>query len=501
MTAFDEELVFKALYETFPDPVIILDAERFIRSANPAALQQFGYPADAFIGKPARLIYVDDGEYARRLRNRTARVDERIARTSTYTYVRRDGSTFSGHLRTTPLIDVDGHELALIGIIRDVSDLARAVLEKQQASDMLDAALDVMPEGFAIFDAEERLLVYNRAYVTICGPAGPFLRPGITAEEILLLAQKNGHYPDALPDSPDWRAWLAHRLEDFRQPDNRAKIYRYADDRWLRVENIRTKDGNTVVLRVDVTELKRAELALERQRQELQHKNEALDQFTATVSHDLKAPLRHISMFSEMIEDELSAGNQDEVVASARHLRDSARRMNRVIDSLLDYAQIAYQITAWSEVDLGDIVADTLGVLGSHAREANVTFKIGPLPKVQGDPELLRRLVQNLVGNAIKYRHPDRRPVVRVNGRVSGQQVEFVVEDNGIGIDPRFSSRIFEVFQRLHHDESTYGGTGIGLALAKRIAESHNGSIHLDTGFTEGARFVVTLPKRMRKTR
>ncbi|MBD9487782.1 MULTISPECIES: ATP-binding protein [unclassified Ensifer] len=501
MTAFDEELVFNALYETFPDPVIILDAERIIRSANPAALAQFGYAADAFIGQPARLIYADDDEYLRRLRNRAARVDETIARTSTYSYIRRDGSTFSGHLRTTPLIDAAGRELALIGIIRDVSDLATAVLERQRASDMLDAAFDVMPEGFAIFDAEERLLVYNRAYVTICGPAGPLLHPGMTAEEILLLAQKEGHYPEALPGNPDWPAWVAHRLQDFRQPDNRAKIYRYAGDRWLRVENIKTKDGNTVVLRVDVTELKRAELTLERQRQELEHKNEALDQFTATVSHDLKAPLRHISMFSEMIEDELAAGNQDEVSASARHLRDSARRMNRVIDSLLDYSQIAYQISTWSDVDLGDIVADTLGVLGGHAREANVAFEIGPLPKVQGDPELLRRLVQNLVGNAIKYRHPDRGPIVRVNGRAVGQQVELAVEDNGIGIDPRFATRIFEVFQRLHHDESTYGGTGIGLALAKRIAESHNGSIHLDTSFTEGARFVVTLPKRMRKTK
>lgn len=501
MTTFGEELVFKALYETFPDPVIILDAGRVIRSANPAALDKFGYPVDAFIGQPARLIYADDHEYARRLHNRAAGVDERIARTSTYSYIRRDGSTFSGHLRTTPLIDADGKELALIGIIRDVSDLARAVQEKQQASDMLDAALDAMPEGFAIFDAQERLLVYNRAYVTICGPAGPLIRPGITAEEILQIAQENSHYPDALPDSPDWPAWMAHRMQDFRQPDNRAKIYRYADDRWLRVENIKTKDGNTVVLRVDVTELKRAELALERQRQELQHKNEALDQFTATVSHDLKAPLRHISMFSEMIEDELAAGNQEEVAASARHLRESARRMTRVIDSLLDYAQIAYQITAWSEVDLDDIVADTLGVLGSHAREADVTFEIAPLPKVHGDPELLRRLVQNLVGNAIKYRHPHRRPIVRVSGRAAGQHVELVVEDNGIGIDPRFALRIFEVFQRLHQDESIYGGTGIGLALAKRIVESHNGSIRLDTGFTEGARFVVTLPKRMRKTR
>ncbi|MBD9647104.1 PAS domain S-box protein [Ensifer sp. ENS09] len=501
MAALNEDLVFKALYETFPDPVIIIDAERIIRSANNAALRQFGYPVAEFIDKSVRLIYATDAEYAKRLRNRAARVDETAPRSSNYLYVRRDGSTFSGHLRTTPLINDAGEELALIGIIRDISDLTEAVSERQKASEMLNAALEAMPEGFAIFDREERLVVYNRAYQAICGPAGQALKPGITAEEILLLARQGGHYPDALPGTREGDEWIASRLRDFRYPDGKPKIHRYADDRWLRVENIKAKDGNTVVARVDVTDLKRAELALERQRQELEHKNEALDQFTATVSHDLKAPLRHISMFSEMIEDDLKAGNQTELAENARHLRDSVRRMNRVVDSLLDYAQIAHRITDWTEVKLSDVVSETLAILAADASDANATFEVGPLPELEGDPELLRRLVQNLVGNAIKYRHADRRPLIRIHGNNLHQTVELVVEDNGIGIDPRFATRIFEVFQRLHKDETVYGGTGIGLSLAKRIAESHGGSICLDTSFREGARFIVLLPRWLRKAK
>ncbi|CAN7445895.1 PAS domain S-box protein [Ensifer sp. ENS07] len=501
MAALNEDLVFKALYETFPDPVIIIDAERIIRSANNAALRQFGYPSAEFIDRSVRLIYATDAEYAKRLQNRAARVDETAPRTSNYLYIRRDGSTFSGHLRTTPLINDQGEELALIGIIRDVSDLTEAVSERQKASEMLNAALEAMPEGFAIFDREERLVVYNRAYQAICGPAGPALKPGITAEEILLLARQGGHYPDALPGTREGNEWIASRLRDFRYPDGKPKIHRYADDRWLRVENIKAKDGNTVVARVDVTDLKRAELALERQRQELEHKNEALAQFTATVSHDLKAPLRHISMFSEMIEDDLKAGNQTELAENARHLRDSVRRMNRVVDSLLDYAQIAHRITDWTQVRLSDVVSETLTILAGDANDANATFEVGPLPELEGDPELLRRLVQNLVGNAIKYRHADRPPVIRIHGSVLHQTVELVVEDNGIGIDPRFATRIFEVFQRLHKDETVYGGTGIGLSLAKRIAESHGGSICLDTSFREGARFIVLLPRWLRKAK
>ncbi len=244
----------------------------------------------------------------------------------------------------------------------------------------------------------------------------------------------------------------------------------------------------------DITELKRQQVRIAQQSAELQRKNEALHQFTGTVSHDLKAPLRHISMFSDMIRDDVASGKFEELPVYAGHLRQSSQRMGRLIDSLLDYAQIADQIGSWQTVSLADVVSDAILNLGTFIREADATFELDSLPHVKGDPELLKRLCQNLIGNAVKYRREGTRPVIRIYCERDEDLIRIYFEDNGIGVDPRFAKQIFNVFQRLHRDETVYPGTGIGLALAKRIAESHNGSIELDTTFTQGARFVLTLP-------
>ena len=166
----------------------------------------------------------------------------------------------------------------------------------------------------------------------------------------------------------------------------------------------------------DITELKRQQARIAQQSAELQRKNEALNQFTGTVSHDLKAPLRHMSMFSEMIGEDVASGNLDELPVYARHLRQSARRMDQLIDSLLDYAQIADQI--------GNLADRIDGRRDFRCDPQSRQFHSGgrrqrsssALPQVKGDPELLKRLCQNLIGNAIKYRRDDIKPVIRIYG-------------------------------------------------------------------------------------
>ena len=143
---------------------------------------------------------------------------------------------------------------------------------------------------------------------------------------------------------------------------------------------------------------------------------------------------------------------------------------------------------------MSDVVSDAILNLDTFIREADARFEFDVLPQVKGDPELLKRLCQNLIGNAVKYRREGIKPVISIYSETIDDCVRIYFQDNGIGIDPRFAKKIFDVLQRLHRDESVYPGTGIGLALAKRIADSHNGSIELDTSFSQGARFVLTLP-------
>jgi signal transduction histidine kinase len=147
------------------------------------------------------------------------------------------------------------------------------------------------------------------------------------------------------------------------------------------------------------------------------------------------------------------------------------------------------------DVDLARVAADAVALLGADIEAAGATVKTFNLPTVTGDAELLTRLFQNLIGNAVKYRGEEPL-VVKIRARPAGRFWEISVEDNGIGIDGTYADRIFEIFRRLHRDESRYPGLGLGLALCRRIVESHGGEIWLDKEWSRGARFLLTLPRR-----
>ena len=259
------------------------------------------------------------------------------------------------------------------------------------------------------------------------------------------------------------------------------------------------KDGkffSTLAVGNDVTEIHENQTSIAAQSAELQRKNEALGQFAAIVSHDLKAPLRHIAMFADMMNEDVSNQKYEELSLYAHHVRNSAVRMDRIIKSLLQYSQISYRIISRALFDPSGVVINAIQNLESVIEEAKADILVGKLPMMNGDAELIRHLVQNLLSNAVKYRKPGNKPKIRIYATESEDEVRLIVEDNGIGIEPKNANRIFGPFQRLHKDEKIYEGFGIGLALCKQIAESHDGSIELDTQFADGARFIVHLPKR-----
>jgi signal transduction histidine kinase len=171
----------------------------------------------------------------------------------------------------------------------------------------------------------------------------------------------------------------------------------------------------------------------------------------------------------------------------------------RLIRSLIAYTQVAYATVRADEVPLGRVVQDARDLIAADLRDSGGEVKSFNLPTVTGDADLLTRLFQNLLANAVKYRG-DTPPLVRVRARPAGQFWEISVEDNGIGIDPQYRDRVFEIFRRLHKDESRYAGMGLGLALCKRIVESHGGEIWLDTEHSRGACFRFTLPRVRERT-
>lgn len=271
--------------------------------------------------------------------------------------------------------------------------------------------------------------------------------------------------------------------------------------RWIRWHCRVLFEGNmrSGVIKIgrDITVEYEQEQNLRQQSLELRKKNESLEKFAAVVSHDLKAPLRHIAIFADMLVEETDKENYEQLPQFAKHIQNSAVRMDRVIKRLLEYSKVAYKTVSRERVSLSDIVIQAVQNLESQVENARAEILASDLPDYFGDPDLLCQLFQNLIGNAVKYCRPGGRPRVRIYCTKEAGSIRIIVEDNGIGIDPKFEESIFTAFRRLHKDETVYDGFGIGLALCKQIVESHQGTIRLDTNYQAGARFVIDLPGRV----
>ena len=233
--------------------------------------------------------------------------------------------------------------------------------------------------------------------------------------------------------------------------------------------------------------------ALLRHAAELARSNAELEQFASIASHDLQEPLRKVQTFAAHISateaDRLSDEGQDFL----RRMNAAAGRMRTLIDDLLMFSRVSTKGRPFVPVDLGDIVAQVLLDLEIGIQENGANVEIEALPTIAADPVQMRQLLQNLLGNALKFRRPGVTPHVTMRASVADGIAELTVADNGMGFEPQYATRIFRAFERLN-GASAYPGTGIGLALCRKIVERHNGTITATSDLGEGATFTVRLP-------
>ena len=238
-----------------------------------------------------------------------------------------------------------------------------------------------------------------------------------------------------------------------------------------------------------------AHAELDVQARELQRSNAELEQFAYVASHDLQEPLRKVASFCQLLEQRYHDRLDDRGRQYIGFAVDGAKRMQILINDLLAFSRVGRMSNEHVVVDADDLLAVATANLASVIEETGATIDAEPLPQVQGDVSLLTAVWQNLIGNALKFRQPEHPPVVRISVRPEAEQWLFTCSDNGIGIDSEYADRIFVIFQRLHPKE-TYPGTGIGLAMCRKIIEYHGGRIWLDTErSTPGSTFHFTLPR------
>ncbi len=245
-------------------------------------------------------------------------------------------------------------------------------------------------------------------------------------------------------------------------------------------------------LAIDITERKQAEQERERLIQELERSNASLQQFAYAASHDLQEPLRTVSNFMELLSKKYGASLDAAAQKYISFAVNGAGRMSALISDLLAYSRVSTRVRPFQPVEMDQVVRDVLGNLKTAIEESGATVSYDTMPAVLGDQMQLMQLLQNLMSNAIKFRKPGVPPRVHISSQARGAKWVFGVHDNGIGIDARHYQRIFEIFQRLHSLDE-YQGTGMGLAICKRIVERHDGRMWVDSKPGHGTSFCFTL--------
>ena len=299
---------------------------------------------------------------------------------------------------------------------------------------------------------------------------------------------------------PEERAELIDRLQQETRLENVELFRKRQDGTQIHVvENIIgifDAAGNLVVTKgyiIEDTERLKAEEAMKQYAEHLKRSNEDLERFAYVSSHDLQEPLRTIVTFTQLLERKYEGRIDPEADEYIRYIVDAGRRMQDLIHDLLEYSRITSKAQELQQVRTEEVLAQALLSLNPIIKEESATITYDLLPVVQADPQQLRQVFQNLISNALKYRREDEPPRIRISAERTGDMWQFNIQDNGLGIEPQYFDRIFVIFQRLHTRDQ-YVGTGIGLAIVKRIVERQGGRIWVESEVDRGSTFHFTIP-------
>lgn len=255
--------------------------------------------------------------------------------------------------------------------------------------------------------------------------------------------------------------------------------------------------------RQEIAKRKRAQEALARKSEALARSNAELEEFAYIVSHDLQAPLRKVQAFGDRLHARYGDALEDRGRDYLTRMQNATQRMRDLINDLLTYSRVTTQAQPFESVDLNAMVDDVIEDLTVRIEETGGRVEVDKLPTIDADAVQMRRVLQNLIDNALKFHKPDESPVVRVYGEIpetDDSLCRITVEDNGIGFDPEYTQKVFAPFQRLH-GRSEYEGTGIGMAICRKIVERHGGRITVESEPGQGTKFTITLPVEQPKER
>lgn len=483
----EKEARLRRLEESDLIGIILVDLRGGILAANDTFLRCVGYTrADLHAGR-VRWDRMTPLEY----RPQDERAIEQLRATGVAApwekeYIRKDGSQVPVLVGVAML---EGSADECVSFVLDLSERKQAERALRDSEALYHSLVETLPLCVFRKDLEGRFTFGNARFLETLG---------------LLLGElvgKTDHdfYPEALADKyrqDDLRVIASRRIwedvEEHQQPDGN---HLYVQVLKSPIYDARSQVVGIQGLFWDVTARKTAEERLRRTAAELARSNAELEQFAYVASHDLQEPLRMVASYCQLLKRRYQGQLDPDAHEFIDFAVDGASRMQKLINDLLAYSRTGTRGKPLVETDTGVILERVLANLKMPLEENQVTVTADPLPVVIADPTQLTQLLQNLISNATKFRCPSRPAAIHVSAEQREQEWLFAVRDNGIGIAPEHCDRIFLIFQRLHSRDE-YPGTGIGLAVCKRIVERHGGRIWVKSEPGRGSTFFFTLPRK-----
>jgi two-component system cell cycle sensor histidine kinase PleC len=409
-------------------------------------------------------------------------------------YTLPDGEIRYVEIDGDPVFGEAGRFLGYRGVGRDVTFLVEAEREASETQRRFLSAIEARSEGISFWDRDDRLRLYNSAYLTLAPGAESILREGVRFEDYIRASVNSGVIPDAIGREEQW---IANRIEMRKRAPSSHEMVR--GDRWLKVSELRTADGWLLQTTLDISEAKEREAAMRRAVAEAEIANRAKMEFLAVMSHELRTPLNAIIGFSDVIRNRVLGDAMDTYMRYAEHINESGTHLLALINDLLDVSRIEAGRLELEESSFGisELMGECARMLRVRADDKDVDLAVeggDPAHGLHADRRAVKQIVVNLVSNAIKFTPAGGKVLMRavMDGR---SRVQIIVSDTGIGIPADRHDVVFRPFEQLENAHARrHDGTGLGLYITRNLAEAHKGAIHLDSVVGEGTTVTVTFP-------